>query len=117
MFVMFVCLLLPLRLLSPGEMRPHWVGGVDVLNDVVRVGGQGVVTPAQPLPAHPLLLQPLTTGTVGEEGERGDEIFPVHCSVIRPSLSVLIMTLTLSHWARPHTQDGSLPPPEHLELS
>ena len=80
-FVMFV---------GPGEVRPDRVGGVDVVDDAVRVG-ERVVAPTLAPQAHPLLLLPSTPRP--EDWERQQEIFPVHRCVIRPSLSVLIATL------------------------
>ena len=87
----FVLLLAFLGL--PGEMWPDWVGGVDGVEDVVRVG-ERVVTPAPASQAHPPLLLLLLLSRPGQaqQWERQQEIFPVHCSVIRPPLSVLIVT-------------------------
>ena len=95
MFVMFV--FRPLGSVVLREMRPPWVGEVDVVDDVVRVVAW-VVTPVFALLAHRLLLLLTTSTARAEDCERAKEIFPVHCCVItllryhviRPALSVLI---------------------------
>ena len=103
-------------LVFPGEMWPDGVGGVDGVEDVVRVG-ERVVTPAPASQAHPpLLLLLLSRPGRAQEWERQEEIFPVHCSVIRPPLSVLIVTVTVTQPAPAHLPQ-SLRPSEPLDSS
>ena len=71
-----------LGLLAPGEMGPDWVGGVDVVDDVVRIL-ERVVTPASLAPTHPLLLT--STGATPEDCQSEREfqqVDPVHGSVL-----------------------------------